>query len=293
MVYYYPIVLFFIYSEVLILKHAIMVIGHGNNCEILQETINNFDSDSIDFFVHWDKKFPQPTLFAKNSQIMMIENPLNVQWGTDSQIEVEKLLFKVVRKADREYDYVHLISASDMPLMTKDYFIKYFKDDLYLGFTKNIDLKMYRRVSWWYPNNINYKSYMGSILHAASMLINMIFKVDRLSNYSEVVVEKGCNWFSMKASYLDIVLDYDNYDIFKHTFCADEFYVQTILHDYKPKVLFDDNKMAARYIDWDRGKPYVFKDTDEDIQELKRLVNTKYAFARKIESVEVVRKVFP
>lgn len=62
--------------------------NNGNNADILQATINHFNSDKIDFFVHWDKKWAQPTLCAKGSQIIMIENPLRVQWGTDSQIRL-------------------------------------------------------------------------------------------------------------------------------------------------------------------------------------------------------------
>ncbi|WP_432739123.1 beta-1,6-N-acetylglucosaminyltransferase [Ligilactobacillus agilis] len=177
------------------MKHAIMVIGHGNNADILQATINHFDSDKIDFFVHWDKKWAQPTLCAKDSQIIMIENPLRVQWGTDSQIRVEKLLLEKVRTMDKKYDYVHLISANDLPLMTKDYFINYFTNSLYLGFVENVDLETRRRLSWWYPSNINYRSknHIGTIVFKFVVLINKLFRIDRLSDYKDVVVEKGCN----------------------------------------------------------------------------------------------------
>lgn len=276
------------------MKHAIMVIGHGDNADILQATINHFDSDKIDFFVHWDKKWPKPTLCAKDSQIIRVENTLRVRWGTDSQVRAEKLLFEAVKATSRKYDYVHLISATDMPLMTKDYFIDYFTNELYLGFVKNVDDKVYRRLSWWYPSNINYRSrsHIGAVILKIVVLINRIFKVDRLSKHKDIIVEKGCNWFSMKSKYLDTVLNYSNYDVFKHTFLADEVYLQTILREYKPKTLFNDNEMAARYIDWERGIPYVFKNTEEDIHELRELINTKYAFARKIESVEVIKKVF-
>ena len=43
------------------------------------------------------------------------------------------------------------------------------------------------------------------------------------------------------------------------------------------------------YIDWHRGGPYVF--TEEDIPELKQLVNTDYAFARKVKEPSIVDKV--
>ena len=79
-------------------------------------------------------------------------------------------------------------------------------------------------------------------------------------------------------------------NIFNYSFCADELYLQTILNSYNPNINIDDNEMAARYIDWKRGKPYTF--TINDVEELKQLVNTKYAFARKISDFEIVDEVF-
>ena len=52
--------------------------------------------------------------------------------------------------------------------------------------------------------------------------------------------------------------------------------------DRKPSHLAeDDNTMAACYIDWDRGQPYTY--TMNDVDELQKAINTKYAFARKIK----------
>lgn len=48
--------------------------------------------------------------------------------------------------------------------------------------------------------------------------------------------------------------------------------------------------MAARYIDWKRGTPYVF--TKKDIPELKEKVNTKFAFARKVEDPSLIDSIF-
>lgn len=38
------------------MKHAIMVIGYGENAGVLQETINVLDDSDIDFYIHWDKR---------------------------------------------------------------------------------------------------------------------------------------------------------------------------------------------------------------------------------------------
>lgn len=42
------------------MKHAIMVVGFGNDTSILQKTINILDDTDIDFFIHWDAKYSTP-----------------------------------------------------------------------------------------------------------------------------------------------------------------------------------------------------------------------------------------
>ena len=68
--------------------------------------------------------------------------------------------------------------------------------------------------------------------------------------------------------------------------------VQTILGRFEAQVPKNnnDNYQAARYIDWNRGTPYVF--TSKDIKELKSKVNTKYAFARKVYDSSIVSFIF-
>lgn len=107
------------------MKHAIMVMGSGYQSGVLQELINHFDDHEIDFFIHWDRKFPLPSLNSKYSKIIFIPR-IKVYWGTCTQIYAKKELLKNVRAYKRKYDYVHLISSSDIPLMTKEYFKLFF-----------------------------------------------------------------------------------------------------------------------------------------------------------------------
>lgn len=79
-------------------------------------------------------------------------------------------------------------------------------------------------------------------------------------------------------------------DIFALSFIADETYLQTILRSYKPDRLENSNKMAARYIDWERGRPYTF--TMPDVPELGSVANTQFAFARKVNNPEIVSALF-
>ena len=60
--------------------------------------------------------------------------------------------------------------------------------------------------------------------------------------------------------------------------------------DTNIKNVNNDNAQAARYIDWKRGTPYIF--SAKDIEELKKVKNTKYAFARKVTDSNIIKNVF-
>lgn len=280
------------------MKHAIMVMGYGNP-SVLQETINILDDPCIDFVIHWDKKYDLPNLKSRKSTIIFLDNRVKVNWGSDSQIIAEKRLFDYVVNSDK-YDYVHLISSSDIPLMTPSYFKKFFKkDSYYLGFIDYMDKNIYSRFSEYYPIRhirVKYRESIIVLMH----YINKFFKVDRLKGQH---VEKGCNWFSMDIKYLKEVVNYPKFNMFLHTYTGDEFYVQTILQRLKPSSLtkkydvYSDryrmtksSMMAARYINWFKGTPYLFQ--KRDAEELKNNVNKNYAFARKILDPVVARAIF-
>lgn len=270
------------------MRHAIMVIGSGNNAEVLQRTINHLDDEEIDFYIHWDKKFKKPVLKSNYSNIFFIR-PRKVRWGSSALVFVEYDLLREVFNSKYCYDYVHLISSTDIPLMTKEFFKAFFTQDLYLGFSPESP-DNYERIKYYYPTNvINARSIFGKKVIALFRICNQILGINRLDG-NNVSIDKGCQWFSIKYSYVKEILQFNHMDMFKHTITADELYLQTVLNKYKPKVLENDCKMAARYIDWQRGNPYVFIKTDAN--ELKKIVNTRYAFARKVYDSSLVDKIF-
>lgn len=285
------------------MKHAIMIMGYGDG-EIVQNTINVLDDPDIDFFIHWDKKFKIPNFKSIYSNIIFTSKRRKVFWGTDTQTIVEKQLLEEVYKTHR-YDYVHLISSNDMPLMTPDFFKSFFeKKPYYIGFLDYLDKQIYNRAKFFYPiRYMKLKSGFKFFLIIKNLeYINKILRVNRLKNKS---LEKGCNWFSMSIDYVEKVIKFNDFKMFKNTFTGDEFYIQTVLRSLKPKDLSnkydyysDDyrmtmsSNMAARYIDWlnGHGKPYVF--TIKDINRLSKIVNTNYAFCRKIDDANVIKKTF-
>lgn len=77
------------------MKHAIMVLGHGEDASILQKTIDLLDCDNIDFFIHWDRKYKQPSLCSKCSKVYMIKKPILVSWGQTPKCWLKKSFFNL------------------------------------------------------------------------------------------------------------------------------------------------------------------------------------------------------
>lgn len=270
------------------MRHAIMVMGYGNIASVLQSTINVLDSYNIDFFIHWDARYKLPMLTSQKSKLYFLKNRISVHWGSGDQIKTELLLMNEVNKNNNDYDYVHLISSNDAPLMDSDYFEKYFENEVYIGFDKKITQDIENRIKFYYPCGIDYRKHVN--IRRLFKYGNSFFKINKLNKFN-VKVEKGPNWFSMKAKYINEVLNYNN-DIFKNTFCGDEIFLQIILARFKSQRLnyTDVNEQALRYVDWKRGRPYTF--TLRDINELKDKKNTHFAFVRKIKDPLIILKLY-
>ena len=86
------------------MKHAILVMGYGNDAAVLQATINHLDDPQIDFYIHWDQRYPLSQLKSSYSKIIFIKERQAVYWGTYSQIKAEYCLIKNVANSDLNYD---------------------------------------------------------------------------------------------------------------------------------------------------------------------------------------------
>ena len=248
----------------------------------------------INFFnIHWDQRYPLSQLKSSYSKIIFIKERQAVYWGTYSQIKAEYCLIKNVANSDLNYDYLHLISSHDIPLMQKEYFKNYFTAPLYLGFVPSSEVDL-TRISYYYPLIFkNFRSFSGRAYLKGVRFINRLFGINRLNKLpNDIKIEKGTNWFSVNAKLIPTILNFPYLSLFQHSYCADELYLQTILSQFKPQdnLLTDNNEMAARYIDWQRGKPYTF--TSKDILELRDVINTKYAFARKVNNPQIIEELF-
>lgn len=269
------------------MKHAYLIIAH-DNINILNALLHLLDDVRNDIYLHIDKKsdIDLSTIFKPVlSKIYILRNRLNIKWGDFSQIKVELLLLK--EATDRfHYSYYHLISGVDLPIKNQDYIHDFFNKNQgieYVDFSQEPSSNYIRRVSkywlftyWWKHKNPIF-FLLKCMIQPLVMLINR--KID-------IEFKKGANWFSITDKCARYIIASETYinKRFKHTMCGDEIFMQTLIwnnEELRNKIYQTNNSLAGcmREIDWDRGKPYVWRDIDFEY-----LMKADGLFARKFSS---------
>lgn len=286
------------------MKHAFLIIAHGN-WEQLKILLKQLDSESVDIFMHIDKKVKNPPinelLDCVKLSSLKIYQKYKVYWGSFELVESELFLLKNANEYN--YDYYHLLSGMDLMIkpmrIVKDFFEKN-KGYEFIHFDTEERMKSDREIqrrTKLYHLFTNYRrrykyNFLNSFftfLERISMVLQMFIGVNRNKNYNEVI-KYGSQWFSITDNFAKYVIDNEDkiYSIFRKTKCSDELFMQTLIYNSKYKdnlysKKFDNECIAnVRLIDIsNRGKngsPYIWKYSDYD-----ELNNSKCLFARKFD----------
>lgn len=286
-------------------KHAFLIIAH-DQFELLKILIKMLDDERNDIFIHIDSKVKDFDFneFLKLPQFSRIyfTDRISVTWGDFSQVKAELILLsKAVENENDEnlYSYFHLLSGADLPIKTNDEIHKFFDENAgkeFIHFSSNEPSSSAQsRIRYYHifrkKRNLFYK-----ILAQIALKVQKALGVNRLKK-NHLIVQKGTNWFSITHDFANYVVSKRNEieKIFRYSYCCDEVFLQTMLVNsdfinslYMPDCN-NDQLACARYIDWDRGNPYIFRTVDfED------LISSPAMFARKFSmetDKEIVYKI--
>lgn len=270
-------------------KHAYLIIAH-NQIELLKCLLKALDYAHNDIYLHLDKKMQDvdiPALKAqvKLSNLFVLSHRLDVKWGDYSQIECELALLTEATK--REYAYYHLLSGVDFPLASQQKIHQFFAEHPgteYVHFDgEKIDKAVKKRISKYHfrVKRQDQKTVLDKILGGLSM--GLQFAVDR-TRATGMEFQKGANWFSITDSLARYIVSQKPLiqRLFCYSLCADEMFVQTLVHNspYRQRLVgnnYCDNYENILYcIDWNRGNPYEYTEDDYEF-----LINSGMLFARK------------
>ena len=222
----------------------------------------------------------------------------DITWGSVSQIKCE--LFLMQKAADNDmYQYYHLLSGADLPLRTQKEIHDFFNQNCgkefihFAPFTESDgtpadDRARYYWATRWY-NILPLKKSLSIMrrLDTVQIKVQRAIGVNRLRRWGIQHLYRGANWFSISDQLVREVLQNANQIVkmYSASICCDEVFLQTYIQTHEQWLSrlyysdMDDNyESIKRAIDWKRGGPYVWRETDYD-----ELMNSGYLFARKFD----------
>lgn len=285
-------------------RHAYLIMAF-NHFDLLKKLIILLDDKRNDIFIHVDIKsedFDESYFknVTKYSNVYFIKRKA-VFWADYSMIDVELDLLTNACKTDK-YKYYHLISGCDLPLKTQNEIHEFMdgNDYEYLGIYPKEVWYSVRRVKF-YHNFTHLKSYRkNKFLKGIDLGIEYLQKftgVNRLKNKNIKIID-GYQWFSITDDFARYLIEKRDFieETFRKTIAPDELVVHTMCYNSKffDRVYNTETKQkgSLRHIDFNRGKPYVFRKDDFD-----ELINEsgEAIFARKFDpdvDEEIIDEIF-
>lgn len=274
------------YSNIDYNKHAYLILAHKDDYTFYS-LLRMLDYEKNDIFIHMDiknKSFDESNArgIVKKSNVFFSDRTC-VTWGGYSQINAELIILKCALSHGK-YLYYHLLSGQDLPIKSQEYIHSFFRAHIGTEFVR------FESNYFEYPERVRYYYFLQdilgrkiSILAKGLKAIQMVFGINRNKN---IEFQKGANWFSITDNLAKYVVSKEKWikKVFRYTTCCDEVFLQTLIvnSDFKNKLVksnYDDSSMFMRLIDWKRGKPYVFRNSDRD-----ELEKSDMLFARKFSS---------
>lgn len=285
-------------------KQAFLIMA-DSNAEQLKTLITLLDSKYIDIYVHIDKKSKINTKsfngITKESKVFFVPR-MEVFWGGLSMIRCEYGLFKCALK-NGSYSYFHLISGKDIPLRSVDEIYNFFESHLnqeFVAFETAQNFQHARateRVSFYhFMPEMSFKSSkkwvsinFWKIYRRFESDLQRILKIDFFSKY-KLDLKYGSQWVSVDTEFLEYLISKEElvYKIFKNAVLSDELFIQTILYNnsyFRKKLFYFNNTLEysnLRYIDWNRGRPYIWRIDDKE--KLTDASERGFMFARKFDA---------
>lgn len=282
------------------MKHAYLILSH-TEFDLLNKLIAVLDDPRNDIFIHFDRKVQElPIIPNKYSNVIILEDRIDVRWGDVSVVEAEYALFEKALLTDK-YAYYHLLSGVDLPLQSQDKihdFFNQYKGKEFIGFNNTDRMKVLdRKVNRYHLFARDFKS-DGSLIGISKKAIRGIaIRIQFLLNISRnknIVFKKGTQWVSITHEFLKLIIQEKRkvLGIYKSTFCADEIFIQTLCWNsvFQANIFnIDDEGLGSqRMIGWNNNMIIEWEGKD-----FERLIDSNLLFARKFSSnnMDVVNRI--
>jgi hypothetical protein len=274
-------------------KHACLIVAH-KDLHLLQQLISLLDDDRNDVYVQIDSASSLHPEALRTAQSKLTILPrMRVYWGGLSLIQAELRLLRAASAG--AYHYYHLLSGSDLPLVSPECLHERLEDSN-LEYV-DIDPACESFARWKvgpYHFLVETRPYRTSrtyrILGHALTKVQALVGIDR-TRKSKMPYYHGSAFFSITHAFAEYVLRRERWvnARFRHTLIGEEVFMQTLLmrSPFQTSLAGRGSHKTGnlRYIDWsrkDKNSPYTFRISD--YRELKD-ASRQYLFARKFNRV--------
>lgn len=276
--------------------HAYLILAHKDDYTF-RSLLKLIDDQRNTIFIHMDCKNstynPEEVIKYVRTKVIHVKR-LNVKWGGYSLIKAELMLLQTAVKY-KHFQYYHLLSAEDLPIKSQDEIHSFFDDASkkqyeFVHFDSNDGEKYRDRIYYYYLYTDlvgRNRNIVSKILRNLQFILLNVQKRLKVKRNIDFQIMKGAEWFSITNEFAEYIIERKTWikKKFNYTFCGDEIFIQTILFnspfvDKLYQASFDNSyRQIVRYIDWERGGPYVFREED-----FNQLINYNDAmFARKFQ----------
>lgn len=260
---------------------AILILAHRNLIQ-LNALINKLDNN-YNIYIHIDRKSNIKPEEIHPSSRHIITKHYPVYWGSYNQILATYHLMKTACMDNN--DYYLLISGQDFPIKSNSHIINF------IEINQDKDFIEYERLPKkdWHDGGLERVLYFWENRDERGLL-SFFFRHLRKYQRSISILERkmdcpffgGANWFNLSKATMHKVVNFvdNNHYLarFKHTRCADEIWLQTLLMSklHMTSIINDH----LRYVDWNSGPEYprILRSSDA------KMINGSSAlFARKFD----------
>lgn len=242
-------------------KHAYMIMAH-NDFPILVEILKELDHERNEIFVHIDKKakeFPEDDIrgAVRKGKLYLIPR-MSVSWGGYSQIKCELSLMEHATKSGH-HEYYHMTTGATFPLKTADEILQFFDEHSgyqFIGYDNSKDcservqrVNIFNELGKVTTKSDQRKAWCRNKFTGLQRRLGYVYKPAR-----GIEFKKGFVYWSLTEEAVTYALGKSEEieRVFKHSFCGDELFMQTILyHSTFRKAVYnynDEYGSCLRYV---------------------------------------------
>ena len=279
------------------MRIAYILLCHKNPEQINRLVSQLVSGNDSDVFIHLDKKsfnIKKEILLNSRIRILSEKESFAISWGSNDIVRATLALIRAVKKTNKKYDYICLLSGQDYPLTNQkalELFLAKNPDYNYINIIDDQSKEYIRRKKLcdiWYPRWIVKNNCLVKCVKRVYMLLTggfcytpPLFKRKKPFSYR---INFGSQWWCLKSNVAFGILDYcdkcpDVVRFFDHVIIPDECFFQTMF-----KGLFGSEKYNREltFVNWkdDRRSPSTLTIGDEVLLMKK---SKEFFFARKFD----------